>query len=511
MRFTGIIVGVSVLGACVTEIDAGALHAEPAAIEMTTELAAEVAIPLRVMVGATEVDATFDLVGAQVGSLRDGAFVISGRAAGKAALAVTYGGHTIEVPIHVKVHSQRIVDATPASSVAALDAATAAPFDAQLTPADRALIPPNLGALEVDFAGATGDDVFEVRASTEDLDLRVVGATSHLPLSPLEWRVITASAPASGDVALTSRSLSTTAPAAARTQSVRITIAKQPVAAQLLFGATMTDQPSVYRYDVATASLATYLAPSIDPDDPTYDITSVDRAAVSKDAMRVAVVTNAAPGQTGTGRIVDVPTRSYLTLDDPNTAWTSAVYDPSGFLITETSGTLTLRDGDTAAPIQTLQTQGAARFPTVSAAGTMLAFTGANGELRAYAWDALNATLSAGRVLADNGIGAAFSSDGAWLLYTGTGLGAVRTDGTGTPMQLASDPSDSNVAWASEAGPGGAWVVFSSRRTLGGTLRPAQLWMAAFDPASGTLSTPFHLPGQALELAAIDTPRTFEP
>jgi len=535
MRIAGILVGVLLLDACTTELDAGFLHAVPS-IEVTTELATEVVVPLDVMVGETEIDdATFALDGVQLGTLRAGQFVVSGLAAGRATLSISYAGNTVAVPIHVRVESTRVMADTPASAISALAAATAAPFDAQLTPANGARIPPNLGTIEVDFAGAEGDDVFEVRAGTEDLDLRVVGPSAHAALSPLEWRVITASAPNGHDIGLTSRSLSTAAPAMARTANTRIALGKQPMAKQMLFSAfTTVQQTALYHYDAVNASPIAWMEPSLtapatpdDEDDPIYCIGC--HASVSKDGSRIAVITTTGLGGAGTGAIIDTVTKSFLSVDETAT-WTSSAYDPSGLLITAQAGVLTLRDGDTATALQTLTTEGAAASPFISPDGALLGYgvldatspSMITAELRVHPWDATTGTLGPAQVLvpADGGgiKDPSFSSDGAWVLYGHTatpasvptdlgGLRIVRTSGAATPIELAVDSGDVIASWASDLTSDGAWITIKSRRTVGGRTQPPQLWMAAFDPASGTISTPFHLPGQPTNMTTNHAPR----
>lgn len=53
------------------------------------------------------------------------------------------------------------------------------------------------------------------------------------------------------------------------------------------------------------------------------------------------------------------------------------------------------------------------------------------------------------------------------------------------------------------------WIAFASARAVGASPLPAgskSLWLAAFYPARGVLTRPFHLPGQARTLFALHSP-----
>jgi hypothetical protein len=53
------------------------------------------------------------------------------------------------------------------------------------------------------------------------------------------------------------------------------------------------------------------------------------------------------------------------------------------------------------------------------------------------------------------------------------------------------------------------WIAFASARAVGASPLPAgskSRWLAAFYPARGVLTRPFHLPGQARTLFALHSP-----
>jgi hypothetical protein len=489
MKNVGILVGVSLLGACTTDIDPGVLRAEPAMIEVSTDVGAEQVVPLRILIGESEITttATYDLRGVQLGMLRPGAFAVSGLAAGRATLDVEYAGETIEVPIHVRVTSTRVMNGIDAAAIATLDAATAGPYDSRLMPGTGAVLPPNINTIEADFVGEAGDDIFEVRAQTQDLDLRVIGPSGHIAFSPLEWRVAMASTPDARELALTSRTMSTASPGVSRTMTTRVKIGKQPVAAKLLYGGTMGDLPALYHYDVVNASPIAFMGAS---PDTTYFGGDV---ALSQDGWRIAV-----SSANNNGNIVDVPTRSYLVSEDDAQTWTTAAYDASGYLITSTNGALTLRDGENGTAITAITTETTADSPAVSPDGTMLAYStrisATEYEMYAAPWSSTTMLLGPAAMLfsTDKMITEpTYSGDGQWILFGGN---VVKVGGT--PAQLVTD-ADARAGWASDVTPDGAWIAYAS----GGTL-----WLAHFDTTTGVMTSPFRLPNQPVELRATRAP-----
>jgi Tol biopolymer transport system component len=289
-------------------------------------------------------------------------------------------------------------------------------------------------------------------------------------------------------------------------------------------------QTALHHYVAEAASPIAWMEPSTtmqNGEDPVWCIGC--HASVSDDGSRIALATMPGAGLPARGAIIDVVTKSFLSVD-ATANWTSSTYDPSGMLITALSGTLTLRDGETAAVLQTLTTDGPAASPEVSPDGSLLLYgvldptspSMITREIHVHPWDATTGTLGPSRVLvAPDGSGIkdpVFSNDGTWLLYGHAstpaggatdkgGLRAVRTDGSATPIDLAVDSGDSIAGWASELTPDGAWIAIKTRRTVGGRTQPPQLWMAYFDPTSGTISTPFHLPGQPANMTMNHAPR----
>ena len=128
-----------------------------------------------------------------------------------------------------------------------------------------------------------------------------------------------------------------------------------------------------------------------------------------------------------------------------------------------------------------------------------------------------------------------FSPDGAWIAYARTtlpssadpankpaGLAIVPTAG-GPPRSLSDDPDDRFLTWLGAFAPARAdgrdiasmiWVVITTRRPFGtalgpiaGPTAPTVLWLAAFDPAQGTISAPFPLPGQRRDVTVLHRPQ----
>lgn len=92
----------------------------------------------------------------------------------------------------------------------------------------------------------------------------------------------------------------------------------------------------------------------------------------------------------------------------------------------------------------------------------------------------------------------------------------MRTDGSGTTVQLTADPLDQLATWASSIAPcrvgnGTAepmvWIAINSTRPVGGNATsPTQIWLEAFYPDRGIITPAFHLPGQPAALQVLHGP-----
>jgi dipeptidyl aminopeptidase/acylaminoacyl peptidase len=208
--------------------------------------------------------------------------------------------------------------------------------------------------------------------------------------------------------------------------------------------------------------------------------------------------------------------------------WATAAFDPSGQLLTSWQGYLSLRNADTGAVLAPVTSTETATAPAISPDGTAVAYVTLDAgfgdaasqpignALHIRPWNAATASLGAPIELARSADGVVlpnFSSDGRWVAY-GTGTPdatrldevptsstAVRTDGSGTAVQLTADPLDQLAHFASPVGVAGGeamvWVAVISKRPVGGATTAAQqIWLEAFYPDRGVIAPAFHLPGQ---------------
>ncbi|MEO8553954.1 MAG: WD40 repeat domain-containing protein, partial [Kofleriaceae bacterium] len=244
--------------------------------------------------------------------------------------------------------------------------------------------------------------------------------------------------------------------------------------------------------------------------------------AVSADGTRLAAGVASTAGGPG-GILFDLKQGTIITTSDAMpTPWVAGAFDPSGVLVTSSkTGELSVRDPMTGEVTLSVATGELATSPAISPDGKTLAYTELDvaGEtianplgdaLHVRPWNAATGEVGATVELVRDArkiVMPMYSADGKWLAYGHTpdlatempflGSGAVKTDGSGTVVELTTDPLDRLARFASAAQPGRMWVVFTSARPFGSN--PAgtkQLWLEAFDPDTGTLSPAFHLPGQ---------------
>ncbi len=526
---------VAATAGCTAEPPLASLQIDPPAIALTVELGATpptaaVQVLARSADGdATDVSAlaTFTLDGAPVGSIAGPQLTSDGLTGGSATLTVAYGGLTAIVPVTASIYGRRIVDGTPPGAAAAFAAATTSQVDANLAPGDGSVLPPDLGALELDFGAADLDDTNEVHVTAPYLDIAVDAPGSAGPreiaLAPSEWQAIAHTA-RGGAIEVDVASLDSSAPATARVASASYDIADLDASA-LLVGLMVdsTAQPEIDRYDMATATLTPMLV------GPSAGCVGC-HIAISADGTRIAAGMASALGGPG-GILFDGQSGTVLaTSDTSGTPWVVAAFDPSGAMVTAMNGVLSLRDGSTAAVIAELATGELATSPAVAPDGSLLAYAELDtadavisnplgDAIHVRSWNAATASLGAPVELERDGLGVlmpAFSSDGAWIAYgqttsstaseVPTGTAAVRSDGSGTIIELTTDPLDRLAQWASPIAPtraGGrdaepmVWIAFVTERAFGTV--PAgtrQLWLEAFYPDRGVVSPAFHLPGQ---------------
>ena len=498
-----------VLGACgVTNVDATAtLRVEPDAVDLDVDLAqpAPTAV-VHVYVGDRDVtaDAKLVLAGARLGTLFGGVIASDGTTGGEATLEIAYAGAHASVPVTAHVHGARFagVAATAADAFAGGPRIAVA---AELEPGDGAMIPPNLGRMDVDFTADDADTLHEIAVHSPWLDVRVYapGAPGprHVELAEREWRAIAATS-RGGEVELDVASTSGAPGAPIHQATAHVAIGELDARA-LAFTASFDGTPRLWRYDVARAAQAPLAS---------LDACVGCHVAVSPDGTRLATASN---GAGVSGYLFDLARGTLVARTDDVGDWTAATFTADGHMVTSLFGALTLRDATTGRAIAPIPTRTSASEPTASPDGSALAYvsleTVGDALLGGDAIDVMTRDPQTGAYGAPLELarGAAMlepemSSDGQWVAYTRnesqdrfiySDTDVVSLDGA-TTVRVTTGPFDGLARWASPVVNGRAWIALVSTRALGGIRQPPQLWLAAIDLATATVSRPIHLPAQ---------------
>lgn len=521
-----------VLSGCMGIDASGELSVQPATLEVDAELGVPRRVSFKVFAGNTEVtaDATYSLVGAPLGGVDATGFATFATRGGRASIVITHDGETTRLPVRVVLRGRRY-NGAPADAPQWFREGTETIIDAALEPGDGAVIPPNLGRLDVHFAADDFEDVHELAVTSSDLDIRVysVGAPGArtIELTPAEWRAI-AETSLGSDVDLAVRSLRVISRKTIRTARATLRIAELPFAREIMFtGRTGTELPQMWTYDVVAAKTAAWM-----PDLPAGSCLGC-HVAISKDGNRIAA--GGSNGSVGGGVILDRTSRSFTAPYNAANTWIAASFDPSGSLLSTTQGQLTWRDGLTATPIKDIATDVPASQPTVSNDGRLLAYVGGpidaattnpiTQELRIHDWSAATGQIGTGRVLVAPVPGETlklpeFSPDDQWVLYSRVRAGAVTvmarpSDGRFIPLELVPGADFARFASPIEtvhAGTAAAepmtWIVMKRYTAIGvrSQDKVGQLWAAAFFPERGVVSRPFHLSGQRADVAVLHAP-----
>jgi hypothetical protein len=452
------------------------------------------------------------------GSFGGATFTAGGGRAGKgmvhATLDTLVGDAQIEITIRgIRVAADVTPDA-PALFAAAVDDPAAAP--AIVYPADQVIVPANLGDLEAHWTDGHGHDLYELSLKGDHVDQRVYvrgGATAWAAFTAGEWE---AAARSADELAIGVRGLTASNPGRVGTApGHRVTHAHEDLQGGLYYWAATSaggGPYGIFRYDFGAVGQAA---------EPFYTTTEAGRCvachALSRDGTRMAITFD---GGDGTASVVDVATRT-PTPAPGTVAWNFAAYTPDGsHLITSSAGTLTVRDGATAAAQGTVPTGGYATHPDVAPSGDALVYVRAGapgadwhftgGVITTISFDAASGTWGTPRALVTDGGNnyyPSYSPDGQWILFNrstedayddpSAELWVVKADGSMPPrkLDLANVAGGLTNSWARWApfrntwGPSGTnedlyWITFSSKRAFGVRLPGGQpqLWMAAFFP-----------------------------
>lgn len=520
----GLLISIALVG-CTTDLEpAAALRVEPATIDLDVDLAlAPPSEALHVYTAdGDEVESTFETF--RLGTIDNGQLTSDGMTGGAATLVVHYQGLTATVPVTARIHGRRVV----AGALDVFAGATQVPFDAQLSPVDRVVLPPNLGELDLDFVAGDLDDTHQVHITGPYLDITAVApgvaGPRQLVLAANEWQAI---AHTGGEVGVEVASLANSAPVTAKVTTATYEIGTTPIR-DVMVGAMLEDAtaPALIRYAMTTARLE----PALSGPDGTCVGCHI---AISPDGKHLAAGTPSSAGGPA-GILFDLAQGTIVARSDAMpTPWVAGSFDPSGVLVTSSkTGELSVRDPATGQVTMPIATGELATSPAVSPDGHALAYTeldlmGATvsnplgDAIHVRSWDAATGAVGAPIELVRDArkvVMPMYSADGAWLSYGHSpdlttevpflGSGAVKTDGSGTIVELTTDPLDRLARFASAPGAGVMWVVFTSARPFGNhAAGTKQLWVEMFDPSTGALSPAFHLPGQrALDILHGPTP-----
>jgi hypothetical protein len=457
--------------------------------------------------------------------------------------------------------------ATDDGSTAPADAATkfagATPDPAlapQLVyPLDQALVPRNLGELEVQWKRPAGVDLYEVSVVGPAIDLRVyTNATvpaqgGRLPLKETEWTAI-AETVAGGTVEIGVSAVLTANPTKVGASTrVKLTVGKDEVKGGIYYWAAAGGGGAVegiYRH--AFGDHMSGAKPYYTIDDGNLAINDgktnhcVACHALSRDGKKFALTYNGGDGPAG---LLDVATKGVMIAPNAGIAWNFASFAPDGSkLVTATRGSLKIIDAsggvNTGKSIGDVPTGGWGTHPDWSPDGHSIVFVRNDSAPNTYDWEFLGGTIvvvtETGGVFGspqilvtasggDNNYYPTFSPDSKWILFNRSknnayddpdaSLMVIAADGSkpAVALSLANATGNLSNSWprwspfVQKNGPHGDlfYFTFSSRRDYGielGSLNPAnptkpQIWMAAFDPqvaggAADASNAPFWLPFQ---------------
>jgi hypothetical protein len=436
--------------------------------------------------------------------------------------------------------------ADPASA-ALFDSATldpATPLQLAYPPAG-ALIPPNVGEMDVHWRDATSKNVYQLQLSGGFVTLRTyvagLGASTWTTLAEQRWRQLSSGA-IGVDLAIRVRGLATAAPATFIEGAETVRIAAEEVKGGVYYW--NTSRAAIMRYDMST--------PTVPPEQFYPQVGQggcVGCHAVSRDGTIVAYRQDG--GNVNYGNSLDVATRTrQLTVNTQQ--WNFAAISPDNVDLFTTASNGLYRT-DLATKVRSpLYTTTRISHPDVSPTGDAIVATQVTGgdevwtsagRIVVFDYDQVAKTVGAPRTLAQPAAPAtvayypSFSPDGTWVLFNqatggssydnaGAQLWVTRADGSlASPIRLAeaevagtynSWPKWTPFVTAEPAATGGdepvIWFTVASRRAFGvrSSGPPPQLWLAPFyperamagQPATGpAIRLPFQQLGQGNHIA----------
>ncbi len=406
-------------------------------------------------------------------------------------------------------------------------------------PLDGALVPHNLGLLEVQWKKPTGAaNLFEVSFSSPTLDYKVYTNAlqangGRLSLTPAEWASI-ADSNQGQTVAVKVRGVVTAQPGkVGSSAAAMLAIGATDVAGGIYYfapvSATGQSIGVIMRHSFGdTSGTATQFYA------PNNGQRCVGCHVITHDGTKMAVTYE---GGNGPAAIVTVPSLSALLPETSGDKWNFASYSPDGNRMVATSGgTLQILDSSGGASngmVQQILADGSAghyaSHPDWSSDGSKIVYVDVGAPQNNTEWNFSKGSIV---VVSDMGMGVfgnpqtivtsagennyypSFSPDGKWVLFNRGSNTAyndktaevwvVSVDGTIGPIALGNanstvvNPTNSWPRWnpfvVHEPTGDLMYFTFSSTRDYGieivGANPPQpQIWMAAFDPAKAAAGT----------------------
>ncbi len=429
-------------------------------------------------------------------------------------------------------------------------------------PLDGAMVPRNLGELEVQWKRPAGVDLYEVAIVGATIDLRIyTNATmptqgGRLPLKDTEWTAL-AETVNGGTVDVGVNAVASATPTkVGSAKPAKLTVGKDDVKGGIYYWAaagTTGSVEGIYRHefgDHANPAKAFYTindGNAAIADGKTNHCVACH--VLSRDGKKFALTYNGGGGPAG---LLDVATKSVMIAPNSGVVWNFAAMSPDGTkLVAASLGTLKIYDitagVNLGKVISDVPTGGWGTHPDWSPDGHSIVFVRNDSAPSTYDWMFTGGSLvvvteTAGvfgnpktlvtSANGDNNYYPSFSPDSRWIVFNRSkndayddpdaSLMVMAADGNSAPMVLARANAVGNLTnswprWSPFVQKNGEhgdlfYFTFSSKRDYGiemGSLNPAnpsrpQIWMAAFDPtvAAGGMdasNAPFWLPFQNIQ------------
>lgn len=407
-------------------------------------------------------------------------------------------------------------------------------------PEDRTIIPPNLPDFELHFMPGAGNELFEASFTGDVTVVKVyatctaVGGGCALSLGREALDLIAAAGRSGGGVRMVLRGTTMAGGEVSRSEERFLGLTQSDLRGGVYYWAAGSGTIVRYEFGATDARPEAFLRPDADL------VFCVGCHALSRDGTHM-VAGSFIPGP-ARARLINVATREHVGMP---LGVNFGSFSPDNRRLLASDGMrLALYNGDTGESIPGIPSGTTGSHPDWSPNGNTAVFSrtrtmvpiavgtpGHDGpaDLMLMNWNV--STFGPARMLVEsqgeNNYYPSFSPDGQWIVFNrasmnsnnaaDASLWAVRADGSGQPVALTRANGASptwNNSWpkwtpfveryVGELEEPLMWITFSSSRDYGlrlrqGSMRRAQLWMAAFRPGSTTpdpTSPAFWLPFQ---------------